>query len=162
MRAMKADFDLVHGVWTKPSHSVKERKPESVPLNRPTLAVLVRVIASTAKGESYLFPGAAKGTPRATVRRPWVQILRLAGLAKEYTVPGKRGPLKRWKPCIRLHDLRHSYASWLAERGVPLPKIGKLLGHQRTETTDRYLHIADKSLADATNLFGDATSKLVQ
>ena len=77
-------------------------------------------------------------------------------------IAGKRGPLKRWRPAIRLHDLRHSYASWLAENGVPLRKIGKLLGHQRTETTDRYSHIADRSLRDATNLFGDAITKLVQ
>jgi integrase len=162
MRARKADFDLEHGIWTKPSHSVKERRTENVNLNRPTLAVLERVIASTAKDEPYLFPGTVKGKPRRTVRRPWIQILRTAGLVKEYTVAGKRGPLTRYRPTIRLHDLRHSYASWLAEHGVPLKSIGKLLGHQRAETTDRYTHIADKSLADATNMFGDAMSKMVQ
>jgi integrase len=162
MRAKKADLDLEHGIWTKPAHSVKERKTESVNLNRPTLAVLERVIASTAKNEPYLFPGTVKGTPRKTVRRPWIQILRTAGLVKEYAVAGKRGPLTRYRATIRLHDLRHSYASWLAEHGVPLKSIGKLLGHQRSETTDRYTHIADKRLADATNLYGDAISKMVQ
>ncbi len=162
MRAKKTDFDLDHGIWTKPAHSVKERRTESVNLNRPTLAVLERVMASTKKDEPYLFPGTAKGTARATVRRPWVQILRLAGLAEEYTVAGKRGPLTRYRPTVRLHDLRHSYASWLADHGVPLAKIGKLLGHQDATTTQRYAHIADRSLLDATNLFGDAMSKLVQ
>jgi integrase len=162
MRAMKADLDLEHGIWTKPAHSVKERRTESVNLNRPTLAVLKRVIASTAKDEPYLFPGTVKGEPRRTVRRPWVQILRTAGMVKEYTVAGKRGPLTRYRPTIRLHDLRHSYASWLAEDGVPLKTIGKLLGHQRSETTDRYTHIADRSLRDATNRFGDMITKTVQ
>jgi site-specific recombinase XerD len=45
---------------------------------------------------------------------------------------------------------------------VPLAKIGKLIGHQRTETTARYSHIADKSLRDATNKFGDMITKTVQ
>src|SRR6202041_3404647 len=87
MRAKKADFDLKHGIWTKPSHSVKERRTESVNLNRPTLGVLERVFASTKKEEPYLFPGTgkAKGMGRKTVRRPWIQILRRAGLVKEYT-----------------------------------------------------------------------------
>lgn len=86
----------------------------------------------------------------------------MAGLAEEYTAPGKRGPLKRWRPRIRLHDLRHSHASWLAEHGVPPVKIGKLLGHQRSETTQRYSHIADRSLLDASDLFGNAITKMVQ
>jgi integrase len=167
MRARKDAFDLEHGIWTKKAHTVKERKTESVNLNRPTLAVLERVMASTAKSEPYLFPGTAKGklakgTARKTVRRPWVQILRRAGLAEEYTVAGKRGPLTRWRPTIRLHDLRHSYCSWLADHGVPLAKIGKLVGHQDGATTQRYAHIADRSLLDATNLFGDAITKMVQ
>jgi integrase len=162
MRAKKADFDLEHAVWTKPAHSVKERRTETVNLNRSTLAVLERVIASTKKDEPYLFPGTAKGKPRRTVRRPWIQILRTAGLTEEYTVAGKRGPLTRYRPTIRLHDLRHTYASWLAQHGVPLKTIGQLLGHQQSSTTDRYTHIADKSLADATNLYGDAISKMVQ
>jgi integrase len=162
MRAKKEQFDLKHSIWTKPAHAVKERRQENVPLNDATMVVLRRVLASTPASEPYLFPGAVEGKPRATVRRPWVQILRLAGLAEEHAVPGKRGPPKRWKPTIRLHDLRHSYASWLADNGESLPKIGKLLGHQRPETTDRYSHIADRSLRDTTNRFGDAITKLVQ
>ena len=166
MRAKKEQFDMQHGVWTKPSHSVKERKQECLRLNAATMAVLRRVIASTPKDEPYLFPGKPrKGVrkPREGVRRPWLQILKLAGLAEEYTVPGKkRGPLKRWRPTIRLHDLRHSYASWLAEHGVPLFKIGKLLGHQQSQTTERYSHIADRSLLDASNSFGNMITKAVQ
>jgi len=162
MRAKKSDFDMLHGFWTKPAHAVKERRQEIVPLNAATMAVLRRVMASTPPSEPYLFAGTVAGRPRATVRRPWVQILRLAGLVEESTVAGKRGPLKRWKPTIRLHDLRHSYCSWLAEHGVPLLKIGKLVGHQRTETTERYAHIADKSLLHASDMFGNAMTKMVQ
>lgn len=162
MRAKKEDFDLAHGIWTKPSHAVKERRQEHVPLNAATVAVLRRVMANTARTEPYLFPGTAKGTARVTIRRPWVQILKLAGLVEEYTKQGKRKALARYRPLVRLHDLRHSYASWLAENGVPLSKIGKLLGHRRVETTDRYSHIADKSLRDATDLYGDMLTRRVQ
>lgn len=63
---------------------------------------------------------------------------------------------------MRLHDLRHSYASWLAEHGVPLVKIGKMIGHQRDETTARYSHIADRSLLDASDMFGNAITRAVQ
>jgi integrase len=162
MRAQKKNFDLVHAIWMKPSDSVKAGVQEHVPLNAATMVVLRRVIASTKKEEPYLFPGASKGKPRATVRRPWIQILKLAGLAQEYTVAGKRGPLTRWRPTIRLHDLRHSYASWLADNGEPLRKIGQLLGHRRPETTSRYAHIADRSLRNTTNRFGEMISKAVQ
>jgi integrase len=162
MRAKKADFDLTHAIWTKPAHTVKERKQENVPLNAATMLVLRRVLASTPASEPYLFPGRRPGQPREGVRRPWLQILKLAGLAEEYAKAGKRGPLKRWRPMIRLHDLRHSYASWLAEHGVPLLKIGKLLGHQQSQTTERYSHIADRSLLDASNSFGNMITKAVQ
>jgi len=163
MRARKEQFDLAHAIWTKPAHTVKEKHQEIVPLNVATMTVLVRVLASTPKEQPYLFPGKKKGEARKTVRRPWIQILRAAGLVEELAVMGKRGkPLRRWRPTIRLHDLRHSYASWLAEDGVPLRKIGMLLGHQRTETTERYAHIADKSLRVATDRFGDMITNAVQ
>jgi integrase len=162
MRAKKEQFDMEHGVWAKPARTVKDRKQKYLQLNAATMAVLRRVIASTPASEPYLFPGRVAGQPREGVRRPWLQILKLAGLAQEYTKTGKRGPLKRWRPTIRLHDLRHSYASWLAEHGVPLFKIGKLLGHQQTGTTERYAHIADRSLLDASDMFGEMITKAVQ
>jgi len=41
---------------------------------------------------------------------------------------------------VRLHDLRHSFASHAAARSETLPMIGKLLGHSRLQTTSRYAH----------------------
>jgi len=52
-------------------------------------------------------------------------------------------------PQIRLHDLRHSYASVLVQRGVELKMVGTLLGHSSTAVTDRYSHLAPKHLVAA-------------
>lgn len=52
-------------------------------------------------------------------------------------------------PDVRLHDLRHSFASSAIMDQVPLATIGKLLGHQLTDTTAKYAHLADDAIADA-------------
>ena len=52
---------------------------------------------------------------------------------------------------LRIHDLRHSYASFLASSGASLPLIGALLGHSAAATTARYSHLLDDPLRKATN-----------
>jgi integrase len=58
---------------------------------------------------------------------------------------------------VRLHDLRHSFASVGAGVGLSLPIIGKMLGHSNAETTQRYAHLADDPLRRAT----DSVSKRI-
>jgi len=53
---------------------------------------------------------------------------------------------------LRMHDLRHTYASHLVSSGLSLNIVGKLLGHTQTSTTQRYAHLADKTLRDATSV----------
>jgi hypothetical protein len=52
-------------------------------------------------------------------------------------------------PDLRIHDLRHSYASIAIRHNMPLATIGKLLGHELPETTAKYAHLADETIADA-------------
>ena len=63
--------------------------------------------------------------------------------------------LTRWKPTYRVHDLRHSYASFLISNGVPLQVVGSLLGHTQASTTQRYAHAHDDARRAATNKIAD-------
>jgi integrase len=163
LKAKWSEFDLERGVWVKPSHHTKQKKTEHVPLNIPALALL-REMLSWAREAHALEPGVAMGpmifpgrdgkSARVSLRKPWIQICRAAGLAEAITVKGKRRQLTRWKPTVRLHDLRHTFASNLVTSGVGLQKVKELLGHTQISTTERYAHLADGALRDASNVFG--------
>ena len=80
----------------------------------------------------YLFPGRPPTRPVVNIALEWNRIRDEAGL-----------------PGLRLHDLRHSWASTAAMNGVDMVSIAKLLGHALVETTERYVHLSDRSVADA-------------
>jgi len=150
---LKADwgqFDLKRGIWTKPSHHTKQKKIEHVPLSGAAIALLNGMKPKGSSG--LLFPG-ANGNSRVTLRRPWLQACKAAGLAEAVEFKGKRRVLKRYRPTVRIHDLRHTYASHLVSAGTSLQIVGKLLGHTQPQTTARYAHIADEALRTATERF---------
>jgi integrase len=168
-------FDLKRGIWTKPSHHTKQKKIEHTPLSRTAVQLLQRM--NVCRTSAALFPagdphrrkepskpehGSDRGTrrgekiARATIRRPWVQVCKAAGLAIAEQIPGKRKKtLTIWKPTIRVHDLRHTFASHLVSSGESLHIVGKLLGHTLPQTTARYAHLADRALRDAVNRFSE-------
>ncbi len=88
-------FDLKQGLWTKPSTHTKEKQIEHIPLSVQALELLNRMKEQSDE-TGFLFPG-LNGKPRTTLRLAWSQICKAAGLAN-----------------VRVHDLRHSYASYLA------------------------------------------------
>jgi len=57
---------------------------------------------------------------------------------------------------LRIHDLRHSFASTLADNGARLYEVQKLLGHSRSATTERYAHLANHRLQQAVSLIDKA------
>jgi integrase len=134
LRASWTQFDLLAGVWTKPAATTKQRKSHRVPLSAEALSVLQEM--SQDRKSPYLFPN-SKGQPIADIKRSWAWAQREANL-----------------PGVRLHDLRHSFASLLISAGEPLPIIGRLLGHTQSQTTMRYAHLADDPLRRATGRIG--------
>jgi integrase len=124
LKASWEQFDLKRGVWTKPSHHTKQQRIEHVPLSSAAITLLTDMKPKLSGG--LLFPG-ADGDARVTLRRPWIQALRAAGLVEVIEVEGKRkghdgNPrmLKQYKPLVRIHDLRHTYAiSPGIQRGGP-------------------------------------------
>ncbi len=139
-------FDLARAVWTKPSHHTKQNRTEHIPLSGPARLLVsdirdraIETLGDEAKLKDfpYLFPGDKDGQPLRELRRAWKAICAAAGLEG-----------------VRVHDLRHTYASHLVSGGHSLPLIGRLLGHTQAATTQRYAHIADDPLRKATEDFG--------
>jgi integrase len=129
-------FDLNRAVWTKPSHHTKTKRTEHVPLSNAALALLSAMLSEADPQNPYLFPGDAPDKPLSDIKKFWRSLCRSAGLEK-----------------LRLHDLRHSYASNLVSQGVSLHIVGKLLGHTQPQTTARYAHLDDAALRQATEGF---------
>lgn len=125
------DFDLARGVWTKPSHHTKQKKTEHVPLSAQAKALL----EGLSRDGEYVFPGRT-GAHLKDLKGPWAKVCKMAKLSG-----------------VRIHDLRHSFASHLVSSGVSLPIVGKLLGHTQPQTTARYAHLADNPLREAANRF---------
>lgn len=102
----------------------------------PAAALLILTELPRIEGNPYVIVGRIEGQHLINEAAIWRRVRKLAGLDD-----------------LRIHDLRHSFASVAAARGGSLPIIGKLLGHTQPATTQRYAHLADspvRSLADAT------------
>jgi integrase len=113
-----------------------------VVLNAPALAVLdqiPQVGAFVIAGQAPK-PGNAE-KPRSDLKKPWSAIRRRADLDG-----------------VRIHDLRHSFASVGAAAGLGLPIVGKLLGHTQASTTQKYAHLDNDPLRRATNAIGATIS----
>ncbi len=104
--------------------------PKTVYLNSPAMAV----IDALPRGEldAFVFPDRNGLHRPVRLDNSWARIRRRAAL-----------------PDVRVHDLRHSFASVAIADNVSLHNIGKLLGHALPETTARYAHLADDVIADA-------------
>jgi integrase len=114
----------------------------------------------------FVFPG-IKDRPLQEPKRAWLSICVNAGLAVKVEKVDAKGkavrdakgqPVMVWQSTVRLHDLRHTYASILASAGLSLPIIGRLLGHTQAATTQRYAHLMDDPLRAATERVGAIVS----
>jgi integrase len=139
-----AEFDLARASWTKPARRTKQSKASTIPLSPEAVELLVSMKPRHASGPLFESVG---------LRRPFYAVCQMAGLGGDRTLKTKRGDVKKFMPDLRIHDLRHSYASTLVSNGHSLPVIGKLLGHSNASTTARYAHLQDGALRSATDSF---------
>jgi integrase len=107
---------------------------KSLPLPQPALGVLRRVSQEHGRQSKFVFPGARSGTYFTGIQKPWQRIRLRAGLAD-----------------VRIHDLRHCFASTAVAHGESLYLVGAVLGHRTTSTTQRYAHLAMQPILESAN-----------
>ncbi len=128
--SLKWDFvDFQNGLLLLPDSKTGRK---AVPIAAPALQLLSK--APRAKGNPFVCFGTRPGAPFLGLQKVWERVRKLAGLTD-----------------VRLHDLRHSFASIGAAAGLGLFVIGKVLGHSQTSTTQRYAHLADDPVRAASD-----------
>ncbi len=111
-----------------------------VHLGGPAMRIIAMV--PTVGGNPYLLPGKKDGTHVTDLQAVWVRIRKTAGLED-----------------VRIHDLRHSFASIGAATGDSMLIIGALLGHRSAKTTERYTHLSDHPLKSAAERISDEIAR---
>jgi integrase len=126
------DIDVVSRLWQIPAVNSKSKKIRNVPLNDAALEVLAKV--NTQDEFEYVFVNLNTGKPYACVKKTWHRLRAAAGLPK-----------------LRLHDLRHQFASMLVNAGRSLYEVQQILGHSDPKVTERYAHLTPSTLQQAAN-----------
>ena len=138
--ALNADWahiDRRSGVWRIPATNSKSKRVRSIPLNTSAMEVLDQ-LGTEGKSE-HLFINLQTTERLTAVNKVWGRLRVKAGL-----------------PHLRLHDLRHQFASFLVNAGHTIYEVQKILGHSDTKVTERYAHLSLRTLEKASNSASDA------
>ena len=110
----------------------------------PLAPSAVRLLESLLRDQDnpWVIAGRKPGSHLTDLQHPWRRIRSRAEL-----------------PHVRIHDLRHSFASRALALGEGLPMIGKLLGHTQVQTTARYAHLARDTVKASAALIGDSIDR---
>jgi integrase len=126
------EVDFERGVIFLPDSKTGKKR---IYLSAAALAILTAL--PHLEGNPFVIPGEKTGQPRVDLKRPWAAVTTAAGLDG-----------------VRIHDLRHSFASIGAGSSLGLPIIGKLLGHSQPSTTARYAHLDADPMRRAAETIG--------
>ncbi|MDM4766167.1 site-specific integrase [Pelomonas sp. SE-A7] len=133
--ALQAEWrqvDRSNRVWRIPAKNSKSKRMRSVPLNDSALHVLDQL--DTGGEFDHLFINRQTRLPYTTIMKVWERLRTKADLTH-----------------LRIHDLRHAYASLLVSSGRTLFEVQSILGHSDPKVTMRYSHLSTKALQDAAN-----------
>lgn len=109
--------------------------PRKLYLSQPAVEILKRL--PRVHGNPYVFPGLKPGDHYHNLKKPFKKVLELAGISD-----------------FRIHDLRHTHASWGILAGLSTNLIAKTLGHAQARTAERYAHIGDEPALRAAEMVG--------
>ena len=129
--------DVEDGTWSKPPSSTKQKDHHQVPLSAPALQLLAHIRKHQRPRVGFVFPSHGTSGHLVEIKKSWRQITKAAGIEG-----------------LRIHYLRHSYASQLVSGGASLALVGALLGHSNPITTSRYSHLMRDPLRAATEKVG--------
>ncbi|NBQ68865.1 MAG: DUF4102 domain-containing protein [Nitrosomonadaceae bacterium] len=132
LSAKWSDVDLDKGVFTIRATNSKSKRLRAVPLNGTALEVLKQL--DTQGRFEHLFINRKTGKPYVNITKVWQRLRTAAGLKH-----------------LRLHDLRHQYASFLVNNGRTLYEVQQILGHSDPKVTMRYAHLSTRALQEAAN-----------
>ena len=143
-------FDLTEGTWTKPSSHTKQKKSHRVPLSDDAVSLL-KQIRQAKRCDVFVFPRSQKieegqlaptPQPLTDIKKTWASVCKKAKLDG-----------------VRLHDLRHTFASLSISQNASMSTVGGLLGHTQSSTTARYVHLFDAPMRQAVNAVGAKIAK---
>ncbi|MEW7975222.1 MAG: tyrosine-type recombinase/integrase [Candidatus Thiodiazotropha endolucinida] len=126
LNAQWSSIDIERGMWHIPE--AKSGKGRYVPLAPQAIQLLESL--EKQKGNPFVFCGRVKGQALVNVAKPWKRIKAAANLPDHF----------------RIHDLRHTFASWGVSNGIDLYHIQALLGHSSAQMTQRYSHLAEDGI----------------
>jgi integrase len=140
LKAKWEDFNFDQRVWRIPIS--KSDKARYVPISEGVQYLLEAVPRYT--DCDYVFPNPKTKLPYISIFCSWNTARKLVNLGE-----------------VRIHDLRHSFASFLVNNGRSIYEVQKILGHTQIKTTQRYAHLSQESLLSAANEIGKAVPILM-
>ena len=143
LKSKWSDINELQKLWTVPAENSKSKRVRSIPLSDGAFEVLRQI--DRRKDDVYVFTNPKTNTRFVNVFKPWNRIRIKAGV-----------------PFLRCHDLRHSFATYAVNSGRSIYEVSKLLGHADTRTTQRYAHLSQKTLLEASNSVSDKISEVMR
>lgn len=141
LEAKWPDFNLAQRFWRIPR--TKSGKVRFIPLSDSVLELLNTI--PRAEDSQFLFPSSKPPEHLTRLESSWNNARKKAGLDD-----------------LRIHDLRHSFASFLVNSGRTLYEVQQLLGHANMKMTQRYAHLAPSTLLAASNCAAFAAGITIQ